>query len=397
MKKRFILCLLLVALLVAAALPVGAVVKGVEIFEEYGTTYAWVIGEPVMPDDPPEDHHWEAVMDAEGFQVTEVGQCEYYGKNHVHSWDCWDPVTYEEICGMVAHSCNINCITDNIKYKYVLVEDKKEPVLLIVGRGPEGEAVLDCEYVLLKQEVKTDQYGQYVLDLEGNLQWSTERVSQDAKLNENGVAALLLDKKKLDQTADYAKLIVGQVLKGDAAETYRPLAKRWQVTVRKNAQGKYELYSITEAPGVNPKKPEDLPQDYFALGQPGFETVADYFNEATKTLTVVNEYYLGTIGLNIEFEGFGSVVPNEAAGAVSIVDGPTVFGEKFTKDTTLKNVHMGTYHVVADPVEVPGYGLEDIRIQVQAPVEAPPVDYGDALVLSKNSANAVVTVCRRKI
>lgn len=394
MKRRVTTFLILLFLMVGIALPVGAAVKGVEVFEEKGTTYAWVIGEPDMSalGEAPEGCHWEEVIGDDGFQVTEAGQCEFYNNNHKHTMACRDPNTFQLICGLTAHTCDIFCITDNIKYKYVLVEAAKEPVLLIVGRGPEGEAILDCEYVFLKQEVKMDQYGDYELDLDGKLQWTSVRVSKETQMNENGVAALHLDNKKLDGEAEYEKLLVGQVLKGDAAETYRPLTKRWQVTVKRDADGVYQLYSITEAPSVNPQTPEELPEDYWALGEPGFADVADYFDEATKTMSVTNEYYLGTIGLDIQFEGFGSVVPSDAAGSVSILDGPTQFNEKFTKDTTLKNVHMGTYHVVAEEVEVTGFALQEIRIQVKAPVEADPVDYAGQLVLSRKNANAVVVV-----
>lgn len=394
MKRRVTTLLILLFLMVGIALPVSAAVKGVEIFDEKGTTYAWVIGEPDMSalGEAPEGCHWEEMIGSDGFQVTEPGQCEFYNNNHTHTMACRDPNTFQLICGLTAHQCDIFCITDNIKYKYVLVEEAKEPILLIVGRGPEGEAILDCEYVFLKQEVKMDQYGDYELDLDGKLQWTSVRVSKETEMNENGVAALHLDNKKLDAEAEYEKLLVGQVLKGDAAETYRPLTTRWQVTVKRNEEGVFQLYSITEAPSVNPQTPADLPQDYWALGEPGFADVANYFDEATKTMSVTNEYYLGTIGVDIQFEGFGSVVPSGVVGSVSILDGPTQFAEKFTKDTTLKNVHMGTYHVVADEVEVEGFALQEIRLQVKAPVEAEPVDYAGQLVLSRKNANAVVVV-----
>ncbi len=369
MKRRLAAFLLLMSLLIGISFTVSA--RDMEYFEEDGVEYCWVRGgSTVKPAKAVSGYSWIAVYKENGKRDTRLGDC-------------------EEKAADPNHVCTLFCDQARLEYKWKLVSKE---VMLIEALDEEGFVMIGTEFVLLKQKIKTNADGSYALNGEGQLQYESSLVIGKGTVEKDGYARMRLDESKLDPTADFQQLVLGQILTEDQLDTYSPLLNRWYVNLVLN-NGEYEVYSVKQAPGVNILDPEELKNSNFGVMEE--PDASDEYNYTNHILQTRNYYRVGDLIVDISVNGFDGEIPSLVRTNITI-NGPDDFSRRIRSSDTLKAVRMGEYTVAySEPVAVEGYTAEEPVVTVQCPVESDSVELtGDvkAVLLNRDHANAKINI-----
>lgn len=387
--RRILTVLLVLVLLIGLILPVSAKDMGWFDDSEDGKRYCWVQGlgvEPTyrFPDDPVyKDYHWEKARGSDNKQITQKGTCEYAGRNHRHTDECDEygcPFGYE-------HTCSMFCSMAAVQYKWVMVPDE---ILSVLNRDTLDYAITGGQFKLLMPYIKTNADGSFMLDEEGNLIYGNHVMGIGVVEKTTATAAIRLDREKMDRMLDpnasFYRFILTQNLEGDLYDKYRPVQNRWLVTIVRNNEGKYEVYSINEIPMLNPNSEEAFNElIYGELGEPEFPAQGKY-NPNTNTLIVTTEFRLGTIGLDIVVEGYDGFKPKVT------ITGPDGVSKVYGTDITLTELPMGKYTVTAsEPVFVDEYTVVGPQYFVEQPINGRAAEMTE-FILNGAHESAKITV-----
>ena len=367
MKRRITLILLMLSLLMSISLSVSA--RDSEYFEEDGVEYCWVRGGSTeTPTKKVSGHTWVAVY-VNGKRDTRLGDCEDAGKTN--------------------HVCDIFCDFSRLEYKWKLVVKE---IMMIESLNQEGYAMVGTQFILLKQKIKTDAEGNYLLDADGKLQYQASEVVGKGEVEKDGFARMRLDESKLDPTADFQQLVLGQILAESQMDNYSPLPNRWYVNLVLN-EGEYQVYNVTKAPAYNITDPEEFQKD-INFGVKEGETVSEY-DSTNQILTTRNAYRVGDLIVEIAVNGFDGEIPSLVRTNITI-SGPNNYSKKLRKSDTLEDMRMGEYTIAcSNPVAVEGYTAEKTVVTVKCPVESDPVELTDdvkTVLLNRDHANAVISI-----
>ena len=371
MKKHIMVFLIVLTMLLGISLTASA--RDIEYFTgEDGIEYCWVRGgSNEKPTRTYRGKIWVAVY-VDGARETRLGECE----------DAWDE----------DHVCDIFCNFERLEYKWRL--DIKE-VLTIESINPDGYSMIGTEFILLKQEIKTDDDGSYLLDADGKLQYESSTTIGKGTVEKDGYARIKLDESRMETRPDFLQLMLGQILPEDKLDTYCALQKRWYVNLVLNSDDEYEVYSVTEAPPVNLTDPDELANSNFGvLG----ETSVPEFNKRDQILKTQNEYRVGDIIVDVVITGFEQEIPTDVKTYITVT-GPNDYNKRLRKSETLKSVRMGEYLVeYSAPVPIENYAVDEPIVDVQYLAEEDEQEsvamIGDAysVLLNREHANAIVTI-----
>lgn len=369
MKKHIMVFLLVLTMLLGVSLTASA--RDIEYFTgEDGIQYCWVRGgsneQPTMSY---KGKIWVGVY-TDGKRETRLGECD----------EAWD----------TEHECDIFCNFERLEYKWRL-EDKE--VIIIESVDPEGYSMIGTQFILLKQEIKTDDDGSYLLDADGKLQYEPSDRYGEGVVGKDGYARIkLIDEDKWESRPDFLQLMLGQILPDDKMNTYCALQNRWYVNLVLNSNDEYEVYSVTEAPPVNITDPEELANSNFGvLG----ETSVSEFNKRDQILKTQNEYRLGDIMIDIVVSGFQGEIPTDVKTYI-VVTGPNDYSKRLRKGEALKSLRMGEYLIeYSEPTEVENYQADAPVVTIQCPIDEEPVAVISdtaSVLLNRDHANAIVTI-----
>jgi len=369
MKKWITTVLMVLTLMMGISLTVSA--KDMEYFEEDGVQYCWVRGgSTVKPTKQVEGYNWIAVYKADGQRDTRLGICEEKQSN-------------------ANHECTLFCDFNRLEYKWQLVTKE---VMRIEALTEDGYVMVGAEFVLLKQKVKTNADGSYALDADGKVQYENSVTICKGIVEKDGYAKMRLDENRLEPSAEFVQLMLGQILTEEQLNMYSPLKERWYINLVKNADGDYEVYSVTEAPAVNITDPIELEASNFGKLGEGF--VPEY-NPEGKIFQTRNNYRVGDLIVDVAVNGFDGEIPSRVRTNITIT-GPDDYSKRLRGSDTLKSVRMGEYTIAcSNPVSVEGYVAQTPVVTVQCPVDAEPVELtGDVktVLLNRDHANAKINI-----
>lgn len=369
MKRWFTTVLLVLSFMLSVGITVGA--KDMEYLEEDGVQYCWVRGgSTVKPTKQVEGYNWVAVYKEDGKREARLGVCEEKALDS-------------------SHECSLFCDYNRLEYKWQLVTRE---VMRIEALTEDGYVMTGAEFVLLKQKVKTNADGSYALDADGKVQYENSVTIGKGTVEKDGYAKMRLDESRLDPEEAFVQLVLGQILTEEQLNVYSPLKERWYVNLVLNADGVYEVYSVTEAPAVNITDPEELEASNFGKLGEGF--VPEY-DSAGKIFEIRNNYRVGDLIIDIAVNGFEREIPSKVRTNITIT-GPNDYSKRLRTSETLKSVRMGEYIIAcSNPVAVDGYIAEQPVITVQCPVDSEPVTLtGDvkAVLLNRDHANAKINI-----
>lgn len=405
---------------IAAAFLVLVVLVAVLPAEVYAAVYdigdhLWVVGANNVPaEETVEGGEWAPYTGDDDIWDYRTGTCPETA--HKHGTSCYDTAN-NLVCKLNEHEHNIICGLKYTEYDWWVVPSASVPDETLPDESIPDESIPDES---LPDESLPDEPdpGETVpgaasftvrnIDTKGNPLVGAEFYLLEPREGENAVVQandvtnengeILFANIYLEEGVSSATWQLAQNMppENDLSNYYRPNTDKWNVNIVRNADGTHSLDIVL------PTESEEETEETEASAE---ETVYKQgFDAQTGILTVINEPLLGSLLVNVRFEGLANdAVPDDMT-LLLTVTGPDGYEEivSFPVDRVgyspwqaeLESLALGEYSITnVEAAQVEGYNLEASVIAVELPGEDPVTS--SSITLNKNDAYATFTITNR--